>query len=179
MVDIREFTPLQEPGSEPEELSRACEAPEQTGPSTVEQRLCQELERVRQREVQLEKDFRNYRRHAERSQAEAENRARHELLGELGEVVRLLEVAVERAERDPESVREGIEMVADNLRKLFKEHGLERIPTTGVRFDPTLHEAVLTENRAGVARGTVTGEVCPGFRNDEGVVRAAKVAVAA
>ncbi len=179
MVDIREFTPLEEHGSEPEQLTRACEAPEQNGGSAVERRLCEELEKVRQREALLEKDFRNYRRHAERSLAEAENRARHELLGELGEVVRLLEVAIEAAERDPASVREGIELVADNLQKVFQQHGLERIPTTGARFDPALHEAVMTEDRAGVARGTVTGEVCPGFRTDEAVVRAAKVVVAA
>ena len=178
MIDIREFTPLPENEPEPEQSPRVSEAAEDNGASAVEQ-LCQELERARKREARLEKDFRNFRYHAERKLAEAESSARHELLGELAEVVRLLEVAIDAAERDPDSVRKGIELVAGNLQKVYREYGLERIPTIGARFDPALHEAVLTEKKADIPRGTVTGEVCPGFRTDEGVVRAAKVAVAA
>jgi molecular chaperone GrpE len=179
MIDIREFTPLEEPRPAPAEQPERCEALERSRGSDAERRLREELERSRQREAQLVKDFRNYRRHAEQALADAENRARLELLGELGEVVRLLEVAGDAADQDPDSVRRGIELVARNLEKVFQEYGLERIPTTGARFDPELHEAVLTETRPGFSRGTVTREVCPGFRTDQGVVLAAKVSVAA
>jgi molecular chaperone GrpE len=172
MVDIREFTPLEEPRPAPGEQPERCAAPDN------EQQLREELERARQREAQLVNEFRNYRRHAEQAIADAEKKARLELLGELGEVIRLLEVASDAAEQDPDSVREGIELLARNLQKVFQEHGLERIPTAGARFDPGLHEAVLTENSPGISRGTVVREVCPGFRTEEGVVRAAKVSVA-
>jgi len=178
MIDIREFTPIEESRSAPAGQTEQRSAPDEGRGPDSENRLREELERARQREAQLVKEFRNYRRHAEQAIAGAERKARLELLGELGEVIRLLEVASDAAEQDPDSVREGIELVARNLEEVFQEHGLERIPTAGARFDPGLHEAVLTEDSPGYARGTVVREVCPGFRTDEGVVRAAKVSVA-
>jgi molecular chaperone GrpE len=47
----------------------------------------------------------------------------------------------------------------------------------GRRFDPALHEALYTEPRPDLERGTVVRELSPGFRTDERVIRPAKVSV--
>jgi molecular chaperone GrpE len=93
--------------------------------------------------------------------------------------VQALELASGAADQDLAAVRDGIALVARSLQKVFDRHGLARIPVQGVPFDPTLHEAVLTENVEGAARGTVVREVSPGFRTEEQVIRPAKVSVAA
>ncbi len=177
---IDEFEALDQSDLEPSADCTECEAQDEAvaEASAQERRLRQELERALQREKQLTKEFANYRRHAEDTLARAEKEVRVELLGELGDVVRLLELATDAVDQSPDSVREGIELVARSIEKVLHEHGLERIPTRGVAFDPVVHEAVFTENEPAFARGTVVQELAPGFRTAERVVRPAKVSVA-
>ena len=137
------------------------------------------LARVQESEAQLVREFRNYRRHAEADQARAGERARARLLAELGETVQALEQAAGLADTDPEAVRDGIALVARRIKAVFDRHGLWRIPTSGEVFDPSVHEAVFSEELEGVSRGTVVREVTPGFRTEDEVIRPAKVSVAA
>ena len=136
------------------------------------------LERALRQVDRLSKDFSIYKRHAEAMLARAREAAQLELLGSLGDVVLHLEAAVEQSRKDPEAVRHGVTMVIRGLRKVFDEHGLQRIPTRGQPFDPRIHEAVLMEPRPGVDRGIVLQELSPGFYTDEQVIRPAKVSVA-
>jgi molecular chaperone GrpE len=137
------------------------------------------LEKAREAEAQLAREFKNYRRHAEADLARTASKARVQLLAELADTVQALELACSAADKDPASVREGIVLCARNLKKVFDRHGLVRIAAQGVPFDPTLHEAVLAESIEGARKGTVVREVSPGFRTEDEVIRPAKVSVAA
>ena len=119
------------------------------------------------------------RRHAEDDLAKAASKARVELLAELADTVQALELAETSVDTDPESVREGVSLVARKLQKVFGVHGLTRIPTKGVAFDPHLHDAVLAENVEGLEKGAIVREISPGFRTEEKIVCPAKVSVAA
>jgi molecular chaperone GrpE len=136
------------------------------------------LDRALAAKHELSADFDNYRRHAEAKLKKAREEATHEVLAELGDVVRSLELAAASADDDPDAVREGIALVARGFKAVFDRHGLERIPTEGQPFDPRVHEAVLVEQTSGVERGTVVRELSPGFRAGDRVVRPARVAVA-
>ena len=57
--------------------------------------------------------------------------------------------------------------------------GVELIPTDGQPFNPELHEAVKREAKPGVAEGTVTETLEPGYRLRGQVILPAKVAVSA
>ena len=141
--------------------------------------LEQALEQARDSEIQLVREFRNYRRHAEADLARSADRARSQLLAELGDTVQALERAGDAAGSDPESVREGIALVAHGLMQVFDRHGVSRIRTRGATFDPTIHEAVLAEKVPGILKGTVIRELSPGFRTEDEVIHPAKVSVAA
>lgn len=138
-----------------------------------------QLDRALRESSELEADFRNYRRHAEQGAARARREATQEVLAELGDLVRDLELASAAVDQDPEAVRRGIGLVARGIQAVFDRHGLERIPTCGEPFDPAVHEATLVEHRPDLVRGTVVRELSPGFRTSGRVIRPARVAVAA
>lgn len=140
--------------------------------------LRKQLDRVTRQCRGVAADLENYKRHAKKELANARHDAEAQLLAELGDVVRSLELATESAEQDADSVRDGVLMVARGLSKVYESHGLERISTVGHPFDPALHEAVLVEPSVDADKGTIINELSPGFTSGEKVIRPAKVSVA-
>ena len=152
---------------------------EEEGATSEAEQLKAALEKAQASEAQLVQDFRNYRRHAEADLKASKTKAEVELLASLAETVQALESAGNSVETDPGAVREGVLLIARNLKKVFDAHGLKRIQTTGEAFDPNEHEAVLAEEADGVEKGMIVREVSPGFRTDKEVIRPARVSVAA
>ena len=152
---------------------------EPEGPTAEEAaELRQQLEGAQRQCHSVARDLENYKRHAKKEIASARSDAEAALLAELGDVVRSLELAMDTADQDADSVLQGVQMVARSLGRIYEAHGLERIPTVGHPFDPTLHEAVLVEEAPEEQKGTILRELSPGFTSGEKVVRPAKVSVA-
>ncbi len=126
----------------------------------------------------IARDLENYKRHTKKELATARQDAESGLLAELGDVVRSLELAMESVDQDADAVRQGVQMVARRLGKVYEDHGVERIPTVGHPFDPALHEAVLMESSSEADKGTILKELSPGYTFEEKVIRPAKVSVA-
>lgn len=140
--------------------------------------LLVQLNRAEREAAGLARDLDNYRRHAEAQLARARQDAQHELLAQLGDVVRDLEQALTSAQSNPEAVLEGVALVTRGLSQVYANQGLQRIDTVGHAFDPALHEAVLVDRSADAPTGTVVRELSPGFTAKDRVVRPAQVAVA-
>lgn len=162
-------------GEQPEAPGEAGSA-ELAGSSVAELRV--KLNRAVRQAHGISRDFENYKRHAEKALARAREDAEVELLAELGDSLRSLELAMESADQDADSVRQGVLMVARGLGRIYDSRGLERIQTVGHPFDPALHEAVLVESDPDAEKGTILAELSPGFCTDEKVIRPAKVSVA-
>ena len=73
----------------------------------------------------------------------------------------------------------GVRLIAEQLGKALKDHGVEPIEAIGRPFDPTLHEALLHDRNSTEAPGKVTQEFERGYKMHDRVLRHAKVAVAA
>lgn len=73
----------------------------------------------------------------------------------------------------------GIKLIADQLTKVLKDHGVEPIEAIGRPFDPNLHEALMHDRQSSQPPGTVTQEFERGYRMRDRVLRHSKVAVAA
>ena len=56
--------------------------------------------------------------------------------------------------------------------------GLEKFGASGEEFDPTVHEALTSEDSDDVSTPTVTTVYQPGYRLGERILRPARVAVA-
>ncbi len=125
-------------------------------------------------------DFENYRKRVAREAAAARDRGvgslAKELLPALDNLDRALEAA---AEDDP--LLQGVRLVRSELKAALARAGIDSFCPLGEQFDPSVHEAVATAAQppGGAASGTVVEVYQDGYRLGEGVLRPARVVVAA
>jgi molecular chaperone GrpE len=141
------------------------------------------LERERDEYLELARrtkaDFENYRKRVSREAAEAESRGRAGLARDLLSVVDNLERALAAAQpRDPEHagnhLAEGVRLVHEELSGVLVNAGVESYEPTGERFDPDLHEAIMTKPGKD---GEVLEVLQKGYRLNGQVLRPARVVV--
>ena len=131
--------------------------------------------------VRLAADFDNYRR---RTLHELDERRRsgieHAIMALLP-VLDNLRRAVDHAAEDdstPSAFLEGLRMVMKGFEDGLNDLGIEAIATEGEPFDPTLHEAIMSEESDEVEREMVIGELQRGYRFQDHILRPALVRVA-
>jgi molecular chaperone GrpE len=123
-------------------------------------------------------DFDNYRKRAARDQAAFVERATERLVTELLPVLDALEWALEAAGQHEEAkLEEGVRLVHRQLADALGKQGVAEIETDG-RFDPHVHEAVLSQPSE-AEEGSIVTVLQKGYRLGEKVIRPARVAVAA
>ena len=122
-------------------------------------------------------DFDNYRKRAARDQEALVARAGERIVKELLPVLDDLERALEAAEQHEEAkLEEGVKLVHRQLEQLLEREGLAPVATDG-RFDPHVHEALLTQPSA-AEEGSVIEVLQKGYRLGDRVLRPARVVVA-
>ena len=73
---------------------------------------------------------------------------------------------------------QGVELVSGQLSSVMASHGLEQVQTeVGAPFDPTVHEAVLTQPSDEFEEGSIARVLEPGYLLHGRLLRAAKVIV--
>ncbi len=131
-------------------------------------------------------DFENYRKRIERERGEAHNRVVADVARKLLPVVDNLARALE-AEKTVEAGESkefrhflhGVQLISKQLNDVLESLGIQPIASVGVRFDPHVHEAVLTEPSDKYEPDTVTEELARGYRIGDRLLRPAMVKVAA
>jgi molecular chaperone GrpE len=186
-------------GGQPEEIEEPetviADAPVQHGASAdasvevaaeIEGELGELVKTAKQRDDYLalaqrtQADFENYRKRVAREAAAARDRGvgslAKELLPALDNLDRALEAA---AEDDP--LLQGVRLVRTELKAALARAGIESFRPLNEQFDPSLHEAVATAAQppGGAPSGTVVEVYQDGYRLGEGILRPARVVVAA
>jgi molecular chaperone GrpE len=122
-------------------------------------------------------DFDNFRKRAARDQEALVARAGERIVKELLPVLDDLERALEAAEQHEEAkLEEGVKLVHRQLEQLLEREGLAPVETDG-KFDPHVHEALLTQPSAS-EEGSVIEVLQKGYRLGDRVLRPARVVVA-
>ncbi len=137
--------------------------------------LSRERDDFRELAQRVQADFENYRKRVLREQTAVVERATEGLVTELLSVLDSFELALGTLQHADENVRKGVELVYSGLLGALERVGLERIPTEGAPFDPTVHEAVLQED--GDGEPVVVETMRSGFRLKGKVLRPAMVKV--
>ena len=124
-------------------------------------------------------DLVNYRRRAAEELEESRRTAKSDLLLKVISVVDDLERALELVPDDAVAPGwlEGIQLVYRKLGTLLESEGVKKIDAHGRQFEPFEHEAVLYQESADRAEGTVLQVVRDGYKLHDKVLRAAQVAV--
>jgi molecular chaperone GrpE len=125
-------------------------------------------------------DFDNFRKRTRREIEDAKKSGREDLLRTVLPVFDNVERAVQSAQRavDVKAVADGLSMVLRQFVDALGRAGIQKIPTVGTAFDPSVHEAIQQVETSEHAPGTVIAEVQPGYVQDERLIRAAMVVVA-
>jgi molecular chaperone GrpE len=122
-------------------------------------------------------DFDNFRKRAARDQEALVARAGERIVKELLPVLDDLERALEAVESHEEAkLEEGVKLVHRQLEQLLEREGLAPVETDG-KFDPHVHEALLTQPSAS-EEGSVIEVLQKGYRLGDRVLRPARVVVA-
>ena len=130
-------------------------------------------------------DFENYRKRVERDRAESYNRLVGDVVSKLLPVLDNLRraLAAESSVQASESEEfrhflQGVELIYKQLTSVLEGLGLQPVEAVGQRFDPHVHEAVITEQTEEYEPDTVIQELVPGYRLGEKLLRPAIVKVA-
>src|SRR5947207_4232168 len=149
-------------------------------------RLQTALAETREAVARRQADFENYRKRTERDRGETHNRIVADVARKLLPVVDNLARALE-AERSVETQESkefrhflhGVELINRQLNDVLESLGIQPIASVGERFDPHIHEAVVTEPSDKYEPDTVTEELARGYRIGDRLLRPAMVKVAA
>ena len=150
---------------------------ENAGPETLTEAQ-EAIAELNERIVRLTADFDNFRKRAQREKDEARQFANQGLLEKLLPVLDNFEMALTAVKDAGPSVRDGVQMILDQLRGVLKESGVEPVDAMGQPFDPNLHEALSQEETTEVEEGTVVQQVQRGYKLNDRLVRPARVVVA-
>ena len=149
-------------------------------------RLQTALDEAREGSARRQADFENYRKRIERERGEAHQRVVGDVARKLLPVVDNLARALD-AEKTVQSSESkefrhflhGVELITRQLNDVLESLGIQPIASVGERFDPHIHEAVVTEPSDKYEPDTVTEELARGYRIGDRLLRPAMVKVAA
>jgi len=130
-------------------------------------------------------DFDNYRKRVERDRGDTHNRIVADVASKLLPVLDNLTRALD-AERTIEAQESkefrhflhGVELINKQLNDVLESLGIQPIASVGQRFDPHVHEAVVTEPSDKFEPDTVSEEITRGYRIGDRLLRPAMVKVA-
>jgi molecular chaperone GrpE len=156
--------------------SDAPPAPEQ---DPLEQALA-EQQKLKDQLLRTLADFDNFRKRSRRELSDAERRGRDDMLKEFLPVFDNIDRASAHAETatDVKALADGIGLVMRQFADTLGKVGIERVPTVGKPFDPSVHEAVQQIETSDFEPGTIAAEVQAGYRSSEKLIRPALVVVA-
>lgn len=139
-----------------------------------------ELEALRDRHLRLAAEYENYRKRTEKERAESWGRAQahlvQQLLDPLDDLQRVAHFSAESV--SIQALLEGVQMVERKVLRTLEGAGLEVLDASGQRFDPALHEALMTAPAEREADDETVGEVFQkGYRFKGDLLRPARVQV--
>lgn len=87
-----------------------------------------------------------------------------------------LERALESTDKES-PLYQGVEMIYRQLLEALRKEGVEEIKAVGEKFDPQVHDGIMTEAKEGVESGIVLEELQKGYKIKDRVLRATLVKV--
>lgn len=141
----------------------------------------EELNNVHDRHLRLRAEFDNYKKRSEREFSRLLKYEGKEViisfLGIADDVQRMLDSADVDGSTNVESLLEGVTLIRDKLLRKLKSLQVEPFDSEGIKFDPEIHDAMMTENSEEHEDGIIIQEFEKGYRYKDKVIRHAKVIV--
>ena len=170
---------------EPEVMIEQTEATEAAGQevSQLVQQVQQELAEMKDRYLRALADLANLKKKMAHERQEARERGVASVIEELLPILDNFERAQEAMNKESngngvQALKEGVELIYNQLRANLKKRGVETIKALGEQFDPYYHEAAGQVPTDEVEEGRVVNELQRGYRIGTHVIRPSRVMVA-
>ncbi len=123
-------------------------------------------------------NFENYRKQNEKRVEDMREFAKRDIIVQVLPLIDNLKLALGSAQKNPQDIVKGVELIYRQFDEILKNAGVERIATEGQKFDPYYHEALLKEE-SDKPENTILDEFQPGYILNSKVIRHAKVKISA
>lgn len=129
--------------------------------------------------IRLYAEFDNYRKRTEKEKAQNFDFGAREVIEKLLPVVDNFERALGTVDPEDEddAFTKGVRGIYKQLEKMFEDLEVKTIPAEGEKFDPNLHNAVMTDTESDVEEDTITQDLLKGYTYKGQVVRHSMVKV--
>lgn len=128
--------------------------------------------------VRLMAEFQNYKKRVAKEKNDIREYATEKLVMELLPVLDNFERALAaNAEDDPAGYAKGMELIFTQMVTELQKSGLAEVEAEGQDFDPTKHNAVMTEENEELESGKVSKVLQKGYALNDKVIRPSMVAV--
>lgn len=149
-------------------------AAENAVPETVTR---EEYDKLNDTYLRLLAEFTNYKKRTDKEKTAIYGDATAFAVGTLLTVKDTLEIAAAQ-ECSDEKYKEGVLLTLKSMNDVFSKLGVTEIGEEGVPFDPTVHNAVMSEENEEFPENTVSAVFQKGYKIGEKVIRPATVKVA-
>lgn len=139
-----------------------------------------EAEKFKNEYLYLRAEFENFKRQAVKERSDLRKYGAERLVSDLLNVLDIFETALS-TELNSETLtnfRKGIELTSNELRSVLQRHGVAEIPSKGAPFDPSIHEALSSQETSDVEPGTITQVFKKPYKLHDRIVRPGQVVVA-
>ena len=138
-----------------------------------------ELVQLKDKYLRTLAEYENFRKRSEKEKAQMFELGAKSIIEQLLPVVDNFERALEHIpeEEKENSFAKGVEGIYKQIQKMFSDCDIQAIEAVGKKFDPALHNAVMTEEEGDAEEDTVTADLQKGYTYRGNVVRHSMVKV--
>lgn len=137
--------------------------------------ISDEINSLKNQLIRLQADFTNFKNRSKKIEADSIGIGIEKMAEGLFPVIDNFQIAI--SHMDDPGIKEGVEMIYNQILDSFKAEGIEVMNTKDANFDPNLHYAVFMEEVDGVESGKILETIKTGFIRGEKVLRPAMVKV--
>ena len=120
----------------------------------------------------------NYKKRVIREKIDIIKYGKEEIIKDILPFVDSLDRALAHADgSDVQAFKEGIKLIQEQLLSCLKKHGVEKIDSVGLDFDPNFHEAMMQVESEEHAENKVVNEVQKGYLLNGRLLRPSKVCI--
>lgn len=158
----------------PEETVEA-EIPKELSPEEQLEKKDLEIAELKNDMLLLRADTENIRRRLNKEKWDSIQFSNEKLIKELIPIFDNLERAIDAHDANPESLKQGVEMISKQFLALLEKEKVKPIPALGEKFDPNVHEVLSQIESDEHEENTVIEEYSRGYSLNDRVIIPARV----
>ncbi len=137
----------------------------------------EEIKNLKEEMLRQRAESENFRKRLQKDKQDSIQYANERLIKDLIPIYENLLRALDAPENNPESLKEGVQMISDQFLSFLKKEKVEPIQAVNEKFDPAFHEVMTQMESDEHEEGTVIQEYSRGYLLNDRVISPSKVVI--